>query len=102
MEFPGNGGVQYQVYCSGAVTKSIEELQYQASLEGRGQATLEALRRAVRQMQQTPNRFGEALYRLPVLRMEIRTAVIRPIAVDFGVCIDRPLVFIKGVRLLGR
>jgi hypothetical protein len=26
MEFPGNGGMHYQVYCSGAVTKSVQEL----------------------------------------------------------------------------
>ncbi len=25
----------------------------------------------------------------------------RPLAVDFGVCEDRPLVFIKSVKLLG-
>jgi hypothetical protein len=32
--------------------------------------------------------------------MEIRTAVVGPLAVDFAVCEDQPLVFIKGVKLL--
>jgi hypothetical protein len=32
--------------------------------------------------------------------MQVRTVIIRPVVVDFGVCEDRPLVFIKGVKLL--
>jgi hypothetical protein len=32
--------------------------------------------------------------------MQVGTAVIRPLVVDFAVCEDRPLVFIKGVTLL--
>jgi hypothetical protein len=38
-------------------------------------------------------------YRLPALRMNVRCAVIRPISVDFAVSEDRPLVFIKAVKL---
>jgi hypothetical protein len=32
--------------------------------------------------------------------MQVRTIVIRPLVVDFAVCEDHPLVFIKGVKLL--
>ena len=59
-----------------------------------------AYRDAVEQLRKRPARFGEPLYRLPALRMEVRHAVLRPIAVQFGVCEDRPLVFIKSVTLL--
>jgi hypothetical protein len=34
--------------------------------------------------------------------MEIRTVILGPLVVDFGVCKDRPLVFIKGVTLLAK
>jgi hypothetical protein len=100
MDFPGNGGPLYQVYCSGAVAESIREVHQQATREGRGQAMVDAFRRAVERLRQEPKKFGEGLYRLPALRMQVRTALIRPLALDFAVCLDRPLVFIKGVTLL--
>ncbi len=100
MEYPGNGGPRHEVYCSGLVAKSIQEVHQQATREGRGQAMLDAFRQAVQRLSQNPNNFGEPLYRLPVLRMQVCTAVVRPIAIDFAVCTDRPLVFIKGVILL--
>jgi hypothetical protein len=34
--------------------------------------------------------------------MEIRTVILGPLVVDFGVCEDRPVVFIKGVTLLAK
>jgi len=40
------------------------------------------------------------LYRLPILRMQVRACVVRPLAVDFAVCEDRPVVIINGVTLL--
>jgi hypothetical protein len=43
---------------------------------------------------------GEPAYRLPTLRMQVRTVIVRPLVVDFGVCEDQPDVFIKGVKLL--
>ena len=47
-----------------------------------------------------PYDFGEPLYRLPALRMQIRHGAILPLFIDYGVCEDRPLVFIRGVTLL--
>jgi hypothetical protein len=98
MDFPGEAGARYELYCSGAVAKSIREVQEQASRQGRGQAMLDAFRKAIELLQQAPLDFGEPLFRLPALRMQVCTAVIRPIA--FDVCTDRPLVFLKGVVLL--
>ncbi len=100
MDYPGNGGLRYEVYCSGAVAKAVREVHERASQESRGQAMVDAFRQAVQKLRHDPNDFGEPTYRLPALRMQVRTAVIRPIAVDFAVCTDRPLVFIKGVTLL--
>jgi hypothetical protein len=44
---------------------------------------------------------GEPLYRLTGLRMQVHTCLVRPLEIDYAVCEDRPLVFIKGVTLLG-
>jgi hypothetical protein len=93
-------GPPYEVHGSGVIGQALRDLQRQAAQEGRGENMLVALRRIYRELRQNPHSFGEPLYRLPGLRMQIRTCVVRPIAVDFAVCEDRPLVFIKGVTLL--
>ena len=54
----------------------------------------------IRRLSLDPFHTGEPLYRLPGLRMQIRTCIVRPLAIDFAVCEDRPLVFIKSVHLL--
>jgi hypothetical protein len=100
MSYPRNGGIDYEVFCSGVVAQSIRNVHEQADREGRGDAMLDAFREAVRQLKKRPLQFGEPLYRLPVLRMRIRHALIRPIAIQFGVCEDRPLIFIKSITLL--
>lgn len=102
MDYPANGGPRYEVYCAAAVAKSIQQVQEQASEEGRGQQVLDAFRHAIERLQRDPKRFGERLFRLPFMRMHVCTAVIRPIAIDFAVCTDRPMVFIKSVKLLSR
>jgi hypothetical protein len=60
-----------------------------------------AFRQIVERLQLDPTEFGEPCYRLSALRMQVRTVVVRPLAVDFAVCEDHPLVFIKGATLLG-
>ena len=100
MTSPRNGGIDYEVYCSSVVAQTIRNAHLQAIEEGRGEAMVAAFRDAVENLRKRAPRFGEALYRLPSLRMEVRHAVLRPIAVQFGVCEDRPLVFIKNVTLL--
>jgi hypothetical protein len=67
---------------------------------GQGKAFVSAFRRIVRALQRDPNSVGEPLYHLPNLRLHIRTVVIAPLAMDFAVSEDYPLVFIKSGRLL--
>jgi hypothetical protein len=98
--FSASGGQPYQVHVSGVVARRIERVQRQASREGRGPEALSAFRQILDRLEQEPNVFGEGLYRLPALRMQIRHAAIRPLFVDFAVCEDYPIVFIKGVELL--
>jgi hypothetical protein len=96
-----HGENAYEVHASGVLAQRLRQVQRQAKQEGRGQQVLAALRRIYRQLRQDPNEFGEPLYRLPSLRMQVRTCLVRPLAVDYAVCEDRPLVFIKAVTLLG-
>lgn len=90
----------FQVHCSKAVAQTLKKLQKRASSQGRGQAVLAAFEKMIAHLQENPFAFGEPLYRLSALRLEVRSAVIRPLAIHFAVSEDWPLVFIKGAELL--
>jgi hypothetical protein len=82
------------------IAQALREIQRQAAREGRGEAVLAAFRQIAHQLQHNPLHLGGLLYRLPALRMQIRSVAIRPLVVDFGVCDDQPLVFLRAVKLL--
>lgn len=102
MSSPTSPGGPYKVHNSDLIAQAFLDLQRQASREGRGQDLLQATRDVYERLSRDPNEFGEPLYRLPNLRMQIRCAAIKPLSLDYAVCEDRPLVFIKAVRLLPR
>jgi hypothetical protein len=93
-------GQPYEVHGSGAIAVLLRRIQRQATREGRGGQVLAAIRQIYQRLHTDPMNFGEPAYRLPGLRMQVRTAAVRPLIVDFGVCEDRPMVFIKGIKLL--
>jgi len=97
----GNSG-PYQVHGSAAIAERLWRVQERAAREGRGEKVLEAVRHIYERLQNDPTTVGEPLYRLPNLRMEVRTVVYGPVAIDFGVCEDQPLVFLKGIKLLSK
>jgi hypothetical protein len=97
----GNGPqLRWQVHLSEVVAQSLYDLQYRAAAEGRGQAALAALRSIIDRLKTDPTEFGEPLYRLPGMKLELRTAAVGPIVMDFAVSAERRLVFIKGVTLM--
>jgi hypothetical protein len=100
MAGPGNGARRFEVHCSGVITATIRRVHRQAWRQGRGQAVTRALREIVRRLERDPYQTDEEAYRLPGLRLRVRTVVVRPLVVDFAIYEDRPLVFIKGVKLL--
>jgi hypothetical protein len=95
----GDGAKHFQVHLSGQLAKKCHNIQRQASEEGRGQVVVAAFRQIVERLKNDPMDFGEPLYRLPALRIQVRQGGIMPLFVDFGVCEDRPLVFIRGITL---
>jgi hypothetical protein len=95
-----SSGGPYQVHNSRAIARTFQLIQRQASREGRGEELLRAARQVYERLRRDPTTFGEPLYRLPALRIQVRCVAVRPLYVDFAVCEDRPLVFIKAVRLL--
>jgi hypothetical protein len=96
----GNGQSRYSVRVSGAVAADLKQLQRRAWHEGRGEAFLDAFRVIVDRLTHAPKEFGEPLYRLPALKLEVRHASRDPLVVYFAVHDEEPLVFVKVVRLL--
>lgn len=95
-----NGEPRYEVHASGVILKALRDIQRRAKRQGRGEKVLAALRQIHQRLEEDPNTVGEPLYRLPGLRMQVRTCVVLPLLVDFAVCEDRPLVFLKYVKLI--
>jgi len=59
-----------------------------------------AYREIVHRLQRDPQVFGEELYTLPILHLDVRQAAIHPIVVDYGVHEERKIVFIQGFKIL--
>ena len=100
MAVPGNGTPRFEVRCSGALIEQIRRVHRKARRQGRAGLVTQAFRKIIDQLERDPFNAGEPAYRLPSLRLQVRRAVIKPLVVDFAVCEDRPLVFLKGVKLL--
>jgi hypothetical protein len=98
----GNGPRPYKIICSEAIREAIQRVHRRASRQDRGQLVTDALREIIRDLELAPFKVGEPAYRLPAMRMQVRTTVVRPLVVHFGVCEDRPLVFLKRVKLLSK
>ena len=100
MPQPPDGGQHYVVEASGVIVQSLKRMQRQAAREGRGEDVLSAFRGIAQRLQVDPLHCGEPLYRLPTLRLQVRSIAVRPLVVDFGVSEDRRLVFLRAVTLL--
>jgi hypothetical protein len=93
-------GGRYEVHCSGLIARSLKAIQRRAKEQGRGEAVLSAIRSIWYRLSFDPVEFGEPLYHLPALRLQVRHGAMGPLLIYFGVHEDKPLVFIKGVILL--
>jgi hypothetical protein len=95
-----NGEQHYEVHLSAAIAKRIWQIARQAAREGRGEIALSSFRQIGRRLQMDPLKFGDPLYHLPALGLQVRQGFIYPLFVSFAVREDPALVFIKGVELL--
>jgi hypothetical protein len=78
----------------------LDQLQGEAIARGIGPQFLEALREVGERLGKDPLNFGEPQYRLPALRLLVCQAAVGQLVVDYAVHEDRPLVFIRGFKLL--
>ena len=92
--------IRYKVHMSSVVKNHAKDLYRQQVEIGRGNAYIDAFRRALERLQKDPLAFGEPSYTLPALHLHVRRAALFPVIVDFAVHDSQPLVFIRGVSLL--
>jgi hypothetical protein len=101
MSSQGDGQpVLYQVRISEHDRNILKERHREAALAGRGEEFLAALRQIIQRLRKDPLTFGEPIYRLPAIQLLVRQAVVLPLVVDYGVHEERPLVFIRGFKVL--
>jgi hypothetical protein len=97
--FQSNGG-SYRVLASQNLAATFRRLYRQAKQEGRADEFMSAVRRVAQRLLRSPLDFGEPLYRLPALHLEVRHGAIGPLLIYFAVHENRPLVFIQEAILL--
>jgi hypothetical protein len=101
MSSQGNGQPGfYEVRLSEQTANGIKQ-QYMLALElGKGQQFLDALRIIRERLRTNPQQLGEPLFRLPVLKLLVFHGIVNPVVFDYGIHQERPLVFLRGVKLL--
>src|SRR5438128_5921144 len=103
MSTQGDGEpIRYSVHASGQVRADIRALHRKAWQAGKGPEFRRRLRQIVDRLREDPAGLGEALYRLPALKILVYVAVVAPLIVHYGVPEERPLVFIRGISELSQ
>ncbi len=95
----GNGPT-FAVHMATQTKLHLKHLHIEADHAGRGAEFVAAFRHIVRQLQQDPWTFGEPTFRLPALKLQVRTAANAMLVVDYGVHEEKSLVFIRGFKML--
>lgn len=90
----------YNIDCSVELQKQIKTLFLQSCAEGRGEAFLAAIKHIYHRLQKDPKEFGEPLYRLKSLRIQVRTTIVLPLSVDFAVSQYHDNVIIRFMHLI--
>ena len=101
MNHHGNGRpVMYRISVPGPVSASIESEQLRATLDGKGEAFLAAMRYAIARIRHEPLGLGEAIFPLRNAKLIVHLAFLPPLVIEFGVHEELPLVFIRRVSYL--
>jgi hypothetical protein len=99
MTSEGNGLV-FEVKLSQKIKKRAKELYQETLLRGEGPRFLKALRVINDRLRRDPIHFGEPLYHLRALKLVMYQVVVSPIVVVYVIHEEKPLVFLKDVKLL--
>jgi len=85
---------------SGETRQKIRALFDKACRENRGKEFLAAFKAISHRLITDPHEFGEPLYHLPLLKVQVRKAIVIPISVDYSVSKHHNNVVLKGLKLM--
>jgi hypothetical protein len=97
---PPSPGPGFEVSISGTTRELLVRLHDEATTDGRRAEFLTALRSISTRLQTDPVTFGEELFDLRGLQLTVKVAAVLPLAVEFGVYLERRLVFVRTFRYI--
>ena len=95
----GNGQ-SFTVDLVGPAKTQFKELCREAATAERRQHLFDAMLQIISRLEKDPFNSGEPTYRLSTLNLQLRTIVVAPLVVHYGVHDDEPLVLIRAVQAL--
>ena len=88
----------YRVDIIGPARRDYLDIVRRAQDARLGEAVVEAYRRLLIRLAQNPREFGEPMYHLSGMRMDVRNASVRPLYIEYDVHDEQPIVVIRRVR----
>jgi len=95
-----NSNEPFRVSISGATREKIRLLYELATQDERGELFLNSLRAIEQHLRTDPIAFGEDIYNLRQHRITVKIAIRLPIAVEFGVHVERRLALVRSFHYL--
>ena len=90
----------FEVSISGATRELLIRLHGEATANGLRAEFLAALRTISERLRHEPVTFGEELFDLRALQLNVKIGIILPLAVEFGVYQQRRIVFVRSFRYI--
>jgi hypothetical protein len=90
----------YEIISSGAVNDAFRRLLLRAIDQGAEPAVIHAMRRIWSRLESDPLTFGEQVFDLTRMHLQMRVASIRPLGIFYGVDAAARRVFIARIALL--
>jgi hypothetical protein len=91
---PNGSGGQYRLVYSEQARNALKGLLQKAKALGRAAEVAAAVKEIEGQLRTQPTVFGEPVYDLQHARLQVRAAIVGPLAVTYGVDEDKHLVYI--------
>lgn len=92
--------MEFKVVYSLAIQSHLMDLQAIANSQGRSKEFAKALVAINQRLATDPLMFGEPLYDLPDAKLRVRTAIILPLVVYWGVHQEENIIFIQEFKLV--
>jgi hypothetical protein len=88
---------RFSVELTGLARAQLRAIGRHAKYTGTAGEVAEAFGRILHRLSRDPRGFGEPMYRLKVMRMDVFNGTVRPLYIEYGVHDEEPVVVIRYV-----